>query len=61
MLLTLVRDYDFFSDTPLYMKRYHRLRQRLVLIQRIYKREAKEMWKKLKALAPTKTKDEHEL
>lgn len=61
MFSTLRRDYERLCDTPLYMKRYHRLRHRLVLLQRIYKQEAKKMWKELKALTPTKNKNEHEL
>lgn len=61
MLSTLKRDYDNLCSTPLYMKRYHRLRHRLILLQRTYKQEAKKIWKDLKVLTPTKSKAEHEL
>lgn len=61
MLSTLMRDYNVFCSTPLYMKRYHRLRHRLILLQRVYKHEAKKIWAELKVLTPTKSKAEHEL
>lgn len=61
MLSTLQRDFESFCDSPLYMKRYHRLRHRLILLQRTYKHEAKKIWAALKELTPTKSKAEHEL
>ncbi|WP_449122856.1 reverse transcriptase family protein [Pseudomonas sp. MPG01] len=61
MLSTLRRDYITFCGAPLYMKRYHRLRHRLILLQRVYKHEARKIWMELRALTPTKSKAEHEL
>jgi len=61
MLSTLKRDYNTFCSTPLYMKRFHRLQHRLILLQRIYKHEARKIRTELKSLNPTKSKLEHEL
>ena len=61
MLSTLNRDHELFCSTPLYMKRYHRLRHRLILLQRTYKHEAKKIWVILRDIKPTKNKAEHDL
>ena len=61
MLSTLMRDHETLCSSPLYMKRYHRLRHRLILLQRTYKHEAKKIWKTIKDLTPTKSAAEHAL
>lgn len=61
MLSTLNRDHPNLCSTPLYMKRYHRLRHRLIILQRTYKHEAKKIRTALKTLTPTKNEPENEL